>query len=398
MSNKKITIICPSILPVPAVKGGAVENLLESFIKYNSKNKRIKIDLITIYDKEAESVLRKYSCIKGWQIKNSTLQIRLNTILKSYLLKKLPVTYYNKIISKIQEIGNKTVLVEGGLGCAIEIKRKLPSYNIYYHSHGLEFDSLGIQELKIVNSFSGIFFVSHFCLNRAVDKNVSKDKCYFLKNRIEISKFNYLISNDEKNKFRKKYGIEKDKINIVFKGRIVEEKGIIELIKAFYLLNKPDCTLLICGGKNFGKKNIFGSKFAKKIKKEIRCNKQIKFLGYVPYSEIPILNSITSVAVLPSRWDDPAPLALIESIVSCIPTLASNRGGISEYAESAGVELIDEERFIDSLYEKINILINNREKMEEMKEQSKKNIKKFDFEEYYDELCDFLLREKSDES
>lgn len=391
MSNKRLTIVCPSILPVPATKGGAVENLLENFIRYNSRIGKIDLDLISIFEQESNEILSRYQNVKGNLIKNSTFQIRVNTILKNCLLKKIPVTYYKKIINQIIKLGNQSVLVEGGLACAIEIKRRLPDYKIYYHSHGLEFDHLSSSDLKIVNNFDGIFFVSNFCLNRAVNKQVNKTICHFLMNRIDLEQFDRIITEEEKREFLKAYNIDENRKNIVYKGRLVREKGIIELIEAFNKLTNKDCSLLICGGRNFDKKYFFASKLEKEMKREINKNSQIKHLGYIPYKDIPILNSLTSLSVLPSRWDDPAPLVLIESIVSKIPTLASNRGGMTEYAKDAGVELIDENCFIDSMREKIDYILSNDEQMEKMKIQSSEQINKYNFEDYYNELCNYFI-------
>ena len=89
----KIAIISPMILPVPSLKGGAVEGLIESIIRENEIRKKIEIDLISIYDKEAEK--------KSFDYKNSNfifldsncivreMDKFLNVLLKKYLEKEL---------------------------------------------------------------------------------------------------------------------------------------------------------------------------------------------------------------------------------------------------------------------------------------------------------------------
>ena len=48
---KKVLIITPCGLPVPAVKGGAVSTLMESIIKQNEINDQINLTVISSYDK-----------------------------------------------------------------------------------------------------------------------------------------------------------------------------------------------------------------------------------------------------------------------------------------------------------------------------------------------------------
>ena len=50
----RILMVSPGRLPVPAVRGGAVETLIESLLEYNEKEKKCKIDMIAMYDRNAE--------------------------------------------------------------------------------------------------------------------------------------------------------------------------------------------------------------------------------------------------------------------------------------------------------------------------------------------------------
>ena len=55
-----LAVITSGFLPVPASKGGAVESLLENFIKKNEEYKKIKITVFSIKDKKAVEISRKY--------------------------------------------------------------------------------------------------------------------------------------------------------------------------------------------------------------------------------------------------------------------------------------------------------------------------------------------------
>ena len=46
--------------PVPAVKGGAVQGLVEHLVRENSKKQLFEMHIISIYDEEAEKISRQY--------------------------------------------------------------------------------------------------------------------------------------------------------------------------------------------------------------------------------------------------------------------------------------------------------------------------------------------------
>ena len=56
----RILIISPGRLPVPAVRGGAVETLIESLLRYNEIEKKSTIDVVSLYDNSARKRSEKY--------------------------------------------------------------------------------------------------------------------------------------------------------------------------------------------------------------------------------------------------------------------------------------------------------------------------------------------------
>lgn len=59
---------------------------------------------------------------------------------------------------------------------------------------------------------------------------------------------------------------------------------------------------------------------------------------------------MSDICVLPSIWDDPAPLAVIESLVSGKPLITTRSGGIPEYAdEQSAIILERSDQLVDQL-------------------------------------------------
>src|SRR5574344_2008481 len=57
---KKIAIVNNGELPVPAVKGGAVECLIDLLLNENEKYGKFHFEVYSIYDKNAEDASKKY--------------------------------------------------------------------------------------------------------------------------------------------------------------------------------------------------------------------------------------------------------------------------------------------------------------------------------------------------
>ena len=55
----KLAIITSGFLPVPATKGGAVENLIENFLKMNEECKDYEITVFSVYDQQAIEEAKK---------------------------------------------------------------------------------------------------------------------------------------------------------------------------------------------------------------------------------------------------------------------------------------------------------------------------------------------------
>ena len=58
---KKIIVVNNGTLPLPAVRGGAVETLIELLIKENEKRKKFLFEVYSIYDEKALEAAKLYS-------------------------------------------------------------------------------------------------------------------------------------------------------------------------------------------------------------------------------------------------------------------------------------------------------------------------------------------------
>lgn len=387
----KITIVCPSILPIPAVLGGAVETIISNIIDYNEKLPKAEIDVISVYEKRAYEKSKTYKYANLNYVKHPVFFYRINSILHNLICNNINIAYFDLLYKKILQCKNNKVIVEGGIDFALYLSSKNKNINIFYHSHGHEFVYLDKEQLNKVNTFERIFVVSEFCLEEAVYNGVLRSKLYLLKNGIRLEDFNQQYTDSEIAQFKEKYNIDDSRKIILFKGRLVKEKGILELIEAVNGLQYKNYCLLICGGKNFARKNLFCSGYERTLKKSIINNSNIKFLGYISYKMVPLLNSVSTLAIVPSRWDDPAPLVAIEAMASGIPLVVSKRGGIPEYVNRNCAVIIEDSNFIPDLRTAIDTILSDDALQENMRLASINRSSNFGFKEYYDNFFRGLL-------
>ena len=83
---------------------------------------------------------------------------------------------------------------------------------------------------------------------------------------------------------------------------------------------------------------------------------RIIFTGFVNYEDMPAIYAMADICVLPSIWDDPAPLAVIESLVSGKPLITTRSGGIPEYADEQSAIILErdeklQERLVKAMTE-----------------------------------------------
>ena len=165
-------------------------------------------------------------------------------------------------------------------------------------------------------------------------------------------------SEKEKISIKTKYGLVKESIVIGFVGRLVEDKGIKELLDAFALLlsKYQNIQLLICGSRlksdhGAGVDNHIKS-FQKKYPKKLVCTGYIKKTHEI-YKALDIF-------CLPS-WREGLPMTVLEAMMSGLPVVASNVRGSREAIENNINGFLIEPKNILDLENKLNLLIANKE-------------------------------------
>ena len=149
--------------------------------------------------------------------------------------------------------------------------------------------------------------------------------------------------------FKNKFGISKEDFVVIFAGRLVDGKGALETIKAVKACDDKAIKLLIVGA-GFYSSDIVDN-YTLELRKEAEAIKdRIIFTGYIDYDDMPSIYQLGDVAVLPSMWDEPAGMTMVEAVVSGLPLITTNSGGIPEYMIDGSALLLERnENLVDEI-------------------------------------------------
>lgn len=402
----KIAIITSGFLPVPATKGGAVENLTENILKENEQYKKMKLTVFSIYEKNAIEESNKYKFTNFKFIKVNFL-IKLLDKITFFIAKKIlkkknshsyryifqRLSYLNQVSKKLKDGDYEKIILENHPTqyLALKWRKNYKKYSgkYYYHCHNEYPGTYGC--LDVIKNTNRIICVSKYRLNNVKQYLNMKDENFIvLKNGINTEMFTKKITKKEKNNLKKKYNIKEDDKILLFVGRIVPEKGIKELIKALENVKYSNYKLLILGAalNELKVKTNFEKEIEKLVKES--SNKAI-FTGFIKYQEIYKFYAIADIAIFPSMWDDSAPLTVVEALVSGLPIITTDSGGIPEYATDGSAIIIKRDNeLINNLSKKINELLVDTEKREKMSIIAKDVSKDLTLKNYYENFYNIL--------
>jgi spore coat protein SA len=144
---------------------------------------------------------------------------------------------------------------------------------------------------------------------------------------------------------------------IFFVGRFDEEKGVLQLVRAYARLldRHPDAVLVIGGTTGFGVHRE--TDYVRKVRDLAESltqmrNARIHFPGYIDHDrDLPTWFQRATVFASPSLFQEPFGLVNAEAMACGTPVVGSNRGGIPEVLGDAGIVVNPEEveEFADAL-------------------------------------------------
>lgn len=402
----RVAIITSGFLPIPAVKGGAAENLIDTLIDENEKYEKIIPYVFSIYDKEALKASNNVKETSYIFIKPSKISVFVDKIIYFFvdkIFKKKNSRKFRYIFQRFSFLHKCSVILKNNnfnkiiienhtiMYLSLKFKKNYIKYkdSYYYHCHNIVPGKYRMD--KIIDSTKKVISVSEFRNNYAKEfffSNKNNDKCRVVLNCCSNDILVKCSSNDKK-EIKKKYNISNEK-TILYVGRIDKDKGTYELVKSFNNLNEKKCKLLIAGAPIFA--TGVTSEYENVVREEAKNNSNIIFTGYINHNELYKLYAIADFVVIPSQIDDSAPLVLIESLTCGKPVIASNCGGIPEYTNNDCAILIDLNKdYISNLSNAMKKLLEDDILRKKMSSEALIQSQRYNTEKYYNDFINEII-------
>lgn len=161
--------------------------------------------------------------------------------------------------------------------------------------------------------------------------------------------------------FCDKFGLDPKKVLFLYVGRLDSEKRIDLLLRGLAQLKKQgrtDIHLVIAG------QGAAGSEL-RVLAKELRIEKQVRFLGYVENEHLPLLYQAGNIFCMPSP-EELQSIATLEAMASGLPVLAANARALPELVTQGDNGYLFEPGKVAAIAEGMAYLSDNCQAWDEM--------------------------------
>jgi len=387
---KKIALVLPEVYPVPAVLGGAVEELVTILIEQNEIEQKAEFIVFSMANETAEEKAKEYKHTKIVFIQKTSFCDRLinrilrysNPLVKGRTL--IDIAYYRRVFAYLKEHPVDAIVAEGGLNHEFHrFAEEFGKDKIYLHIHHHL-----LCEPYIDYLYGGIIGISEFAtkewMRTTEDKTV---RPYTVYNCVNEDKFTKKITVEERECIRAEYGFAPEDTVVMYCGRILEVKGARELVQAVINLNDPHIKLLMIGSAISGGNTT--TPYVAEVQKLVeQTGDRVKFTGYIDNKELYRYYQSADMQVIPSLWEEAAGLIAIEGMLSGLPLIVTKSGGLVEYATADTAIQIDRENVVVNLEKAIKELVEDTAKREQMREASLKKAKEFPKSRFYNSFVE----------
>lgn len=388
---KKVAFIFPTLLPMPAVKGGATETLIQQLIDANEEKQQCLFHIYCIYDKEAEEQAPKYRYTKFIYIKQEHSLVNSVRFLFYRLRRKfsrhyVPEPYLTAVTARLEKEDYDVVLVESSVRFVPYLRKKQKA-PVGLHLH---FDAVGSwkQDLdRIIAACDGILCVSRFIEQTIRDYNPAVPT-YVFPNAIDTNLFHHQANEEKSAQLRERLGIAPADKVILYSGRLLPFKGVLELIKAYKqaATRIPDLKLILAGSAEYGQtvRDMYFESLVAEI--GTLLDKQIFMTGYIAHEDMPVYYGAADVVVMPTlRVHEAAGLTALEALASGCYFIGSDSGAIPEVAGREYAAIIPQGAdFVEKLANQLVVTVQEHKRTAEETPGRARVLRLYNAENYYD--------------
>lgn len=282
-----------------------------------------------------------------------------------------PLPYSQRILNIAKDFpitDNSVIVVHNSMKLYRQIRERAPQTKIVLHMHNA-FEPKGLNpHIKMIVPSQ---FLKNYYQAYLPDADI-----VIVDNGIDLDAY----QSDCSSQLRSELNLStRDKV-IFYAGRIVPDKGVLLLLKAFEKLveEQSDLRLVVVGDHMEVSKSDKGA-YQKEVRDvAARMQNKCLMLGSIPPEKMHLYYPLADLVVIPSQFKEPFCMVAIEAMGAGKPVLVSTRGGMVEFvkSEETGYHL-REPMTVDSIAQDIKDVL-AREDLHRTAEQGQNQI----FERY----------------
>ena len=310
----KIALICPSSLPCPPIRSGAIELLVDRIAPHLSRLGG-QVVVFSIQDPLLPSVEK----INGVDFVRYPKDNYIHDVL----------SHLNKEYFDLIQVFNNQEWIE-------PIKRTSPASRLILSLHNLRlgYTTDDVRSIQIIKTVDQLVTVSRFVAQDIIHRYpLAVGKTTVLYTGEDPARY---VPHDSqegkkvKERLRGELGIPNEYPIVLYAGRLVKFKGCHLLIEAMKEVKKqyPRVALVIVGSKWYGEVEI--TPYIEALIKDAREVGDVYFKHFIPANDMPPYYIMSDIFVCPSQWEEPLARVHYEAMAASLPIITTNRGGNAE--------------------------------------------------------------------
>ncbi|WP_259415686.1 glycosyltransferase family 4 protein [Bacillus toyonensis] len=358
----KIAIISTEKLPVPAVRGGAIQIYIDSVATIIA-SKGNDVTVISITDPNLKPEEKK----GGVRYIRFAEEGYLHDILEHLRNQQYDVVHLcnrPNWITLLSEVATKTKFV-------LSVHNEMFAYEKMSDQEGEECIK-AVSKIITVSDYIGETITSRF--------KIAKSKTKTVYSGVDLNEYYpaWTINGKEVKRYVKKELNLQNKKVILFVGRLSKVKGPHILLQALpkIIEKNPDIVMVFIGSKWFGDNNV--NNYVKHLYTlGAMFQNNVIFIKFVKPKDIPTLYAMSDLFVCSSQWQEPLARVHYEAMAAGLPIITSNRGGNPEVIEEGeNGYIVNDFENPDAYAEKIINLLNDESKRVQMGKYGRLKVEK----------------------
>jgi spore coat protein SA len=363
MAPTRVAIVTPGSFPIPSSGSSSVERVVEKFAP----------------------LLKPYAepRIFGRLSKRLPRLGQFNGVVCERFSAGSKQRYIYEVGQAVKRFSPHVIDVENRPQFVLTMKKMNPGKRVWLYLHSSTFISPSyISPAKLHQCFKAadkIIVNSEFLRRIVVSKAPeTAAKVRVIYPGVETARFPSQFSVEGaaiRERLRQKRGLQGKKV-VLFMGRLIPLKGVHHLLNIVPQLAKshPELMVVIVGSPFYGSHRK--TAYARKLERLGRKSPgHVRFVPYVPHSEVPGWMLSADIAVVPSGQREAFGLVNVEAMSCGVPVIATRAGGMKEIIRNGETGyLVNPSRVEPELRERLNQLLHDKQLRQKLGRRSRERV------------------------